>query len=209
MANGESEKKEDSEFYGPYAEHSKTLRAWFVAYGIGGPVVLLSSDKAWDSLVKSGCGRYVGLLFISGGVIQILSALLNKHSMWLLYLEEVGAKDRKKECLRDIPTTLRKPTYKLAEWYSKQTWVDILFDIYTLLLFGWATRIAFDVLSSEAGVKVCGSHHGDEICATLIFMVIVFFAYLILKLIFGPRASSATSACQPRPSPKVDKNTAA
>jgi hypothetical protein len=194
MANGEAGKKEDPEYYGPYAEYSKTLRAWFVAYGIGGPVVLLSSDKAWDSLVKSGCGRYVGFLFISGGIIQILSALLNKHSMWLLYLEEDEAKERRKKSLPDISTTERRPTYKLAEWYSKQTWVDVLLDIYTLLLFGWATRLAFEVLSSEAGVKVCLPYHGDKIYMALIFMAVIFVIYPIIKLIIRMRAASATSA---------------
>jgi len=194
MANGEAGKQEESEFYGPYAEYSKTLRAWFVSYGIGGPVVLLSSDKAWDSLVKSGCGRYVGLLFISGGIIQILSALLNKHSMWLLYLEEVDAKERKKKNPQATSPTVRKPTYKLAEWYSNQTWVDVLLDIYTLLLFGWATRLAFDVLSNEDGAIVCRPDHGDKICIALSFMATIFVIYLIIKLFIDARAPSTTSA---------------
>lgn len=194
MANGEAGKKEDSEYYGPYAEHSKTLRAWFVAYGIGGPVVLLSSDEAWGSLVKSGCGRYVGLLFIFGGVIQILSALLNKHSMWLLYLEEVEAKDGKKESPGASSTTKSKTIYKLAAWYSKQTWIDVLLDIYTLIFFSWATRLAFDVLSNEGGVKVCRPYHGDEICCALIIMAVIFVIYLIIKLINDARARPTTSA---------------
>ncbi len=189
MANGEAGKKEDSEFYGPYAEHSKTLRAWFVAYGIGGPVVLLSSDEAWDSLVKSGCGRYVGLLFIFGGIIQILSSLLNKHSMWLLYLEEVEAKERKTNGVTEIPITERKPTYRLADWYSKQTWIDVLLDIYTLIFFSWATRLAFDVLSNESGVKVCHPYHGDGICCALIIMAVIFVIYLIIRLINDARTA--------------------
>jgi len=114
--------------------------------------------------------------------------------MWLLYLEEVEAKEREKKSLPSISTTERKPTYKLAEWYSKQTWVDVLLDIYTLLLFGWATRLAFDVLSNEDGVKVCLPQDGDKICIALIFMAVIFVIYLIIKLIIGARASSATSA---------------
>jgi hypothetical protein len=194
MANGKAGKQEESEFYGPYAEYSKTLRAWLVSYGIGGPVVLLSSDNAWESLVKSGCGRYVGLLFLSGGIIQILSALLNKHAMWLLYLEDVDAKERKKNNPQASPPTVRKPTYGLAEWYSKQTWIDVLLDIYTLLFFGWATRLAFDVLSNGDGAIVCRPDHGDKICIALIVMAVMFVVYLIIKLVMDARASSATSA---------------
>ncbi|HEV2801147.1 MAG TPA: hypothetical protein VGW12_11660 [Pyrinomonadaceae bacterium] len=164
------EEIEDSVYFPSYSEHAKTLRTWFVAYGIGGPVVLLSSDKAWNSLVLSGCSPYIGFLFLTGGIIQILSALLNKHSMWLLYLEEAAGGKK--------PDNERSLIFKLADWYSVQTWIDVLSDAYTLILFGWATRLAFDVLSHKEGAKVCNPTLSEQIICMFIIMILIAVLYI-------------------------------
>lgn len=40
--NGSSRRKiDDSGFYEPYAYFSKTVRAWFIAFGVGVPVLFL------------------------------------------------------------------------------------------------------------------------------------------------------------------------
>lgn len=121
-------------FYKSYSDFSKTLRTWFVAYGIGGPIVLLSNNAAWGWLVKSGRVSWMGLLFLVGGVLQVIGALLNKHAMWYLYIGE------------DQPATKSRCSYKVWDKYSNQGWVDVLIDIATLILFGWATWLAFSTI---------------------------------------------------------------
>jgi hypothetical protein len=121
----------EEEYYKSYAEFSKTLRTWFVAYGIGGPVVLLSNDAAWAALKKSSDISFIGLLFLLGGALQVVSALLNKHSMWYLYFGEFNADAKKSR------------SYKMSYWYSEQGWIDVVLDIITIILFGWATLLAF------------------------------------------------------------------
>ncbi|MGB9180579.1 MAG: hypothetical protein WCB68_15200 [Pyrinomonadaceae bacterium] len=131
------------EYYKSYAEFSKTLRTWFVAYGIGGPVVLLSNDAAWATLKKSSDISFIGFLFLLGGALQILSALLNKHSMWYLYFGEFNA-NAKKRC-----------SYKISHWYSDQGWIDVLLDIVTIILFGCATLLTFsEVMTLPADLMV-------------------------------------------------------
>jgi hypothetical protein len=121
-------------FYQSYSEYSKTLRTWFVAYGIGGPIVLLSNNPAWGWLVKSGRISLIGLLFLLGGVLQVISALLNKHAMWYLYIGEYE------------PATKSNRSYKVSDKYSNQGWVDVVIDLATLILFAWATWLAFSTI---------------------------------------------------------------
>jgi hypothetical protein len=123
-------------YYKSYAEFSKTLRTWFVAYGIGGPVVLLSNNVAWGWLVKSGHASKMGLLFLIGGGLQVVGALLNKHVMWCLYFGEL------------TPAKKGKRTYKIFDWYSDQDWIDVAIDLATLFFFAWATWLAFSTIMS-------------------------------------------------------------
>lgn len=134
MPDGSNTQKKEFEFYAPYAEYAKTLRTWFVAYGIGGPVVFLTNDTALLALMKSGKFALMGLLFLIGGALQILSSLLNKHSMWYLHAAEI---DRR---------TKSRRSYKLSNWYADQGWVDVVLDSATVILFGWATWLAFSAV---------------------------------------------------------------
>ncbi len=49
-----------------YAEYSKVTRMWFVAYGIGAPVLFLTNDALLKILKKSGCARCVAGFFLAG-----------------------------------------------------------------------------------------------------------------------------------------------
>jgi hypothetical protein len=129
-----SKPESKSEFYAPYAEFAKTLRTWFVAYGIGGPVIFLSNDTALLALMKSGRFACIGLLFLLGGAVQVFSALLNKHSMWYLYAGDVYSSNR------------GKASYKLSSWYADQGWIDVVLDSVTVVLFGLATWVAFSAV---------------------------------------------------------------
>jgi hypothetical protein len=121
-------------YYASYADFSKILRTWFVAYGIGGPIVLLSNNVAWGWLVKSGKIFTVGLLFLIGGALQVSGALLNKHAMWCLY---VGESDVKRQSMRN---------YRFWYKYSELGSVDVLLDLATIILLGCATWLAFSTI---------------------------------------------------------------
>jgi len=45
---------EREEYFKAYEEYSKVLRTWFVAYGIGGPVLLLTNETLAKAIKASG-----------------------------------------------------------------------------------------------------------------------------------------------------------
>ena len=54
VTGGELEVKEEKGFYEAYKGFANNLRTWFLAYGIGAPVVLLSNEDSWSLISNSG-----------------------------------------------------------------------------------------------------------------------------------------------------------
>lgn len=186
MSNSPSEIK--SEFYPSYAEFSKTLRTWFVAYGIGGPVVLLANEKAWPTIVISGLSQSIGILFLIGGALQVVSALLNKHAMWHLYIGEEGLNDSP-ETKAKKSAQKRKPIYTLADWYSEQNWIDELLDLFSFVVFAWATWLTFKILSMSPGqfmYNATGSWYAWRIGLAIVLVT------FLMRLYFSFKKVSAT-----------------
>src|SRR5688500_2717515 len=75
-------------YFKVYEEYSKTLRTWFVAYGIAAPAFLLSSDSLRTAITNAGVARSIGALFLVGVGLQVVLAAINKAAMWLLYYYE-------------------------------------------------------------------------------------------------------------------------
>lgn len=117
----------DSGFYEPYIQYARTLRAWFVAYGIGVPVLLVSQEFIARAIIKAGTGELITWLFLSGVAAQVLAAFLYKYSMNYLYFDELGNK---------LEGTLR---LKFAIWLSNAIWLEMLFDVISIGLFSWGT----------------------------------------------------------------------
>jgi hypothetical protein len=69
---------EDSGFVDAYAAFARTLRLWFIAYGIGGPAAFLTNAAAGEKLHKSGEGEAVAYAFLAGVMLQIIMALIYK-----------------------------------------------------------------------------------------------------------------------------------
>jgi hypothetical protein len=111
------------EYFECYAEFAKTLRTWFIAYGIGAPILFLSNDTLWGIIKSSEHIRLIGLLFLAGVFIQVLEALLYKNAMWYLYKGEENPKIKNK--------ARYKAFYNISEYY----WLEVLFDILTLICF--------------------------------------------------------------------------
>jgi hypothetical protein len=55
-----------------YDEFAKTLRTWLVAYGIGGPVLLLTNETVRQAIAKSGAARCIAGTFLLGVGLQVL-----------------------------------------------------------------------------------------------------------------------------------------
>lgn len=117
----------DSGFYEPYIQYSRTLRAWFVAYGIGVPVLLVSQEFIARAIIKAGTGELITWLFLSGVAVQVLAAFLYKYSMNYLYFDEFG---------NELERTLR---LRFAIWLSNAIWLEMLFDVVSIVLFVYGT----------------------------------------------------------------------
>lgn len=129
----ESERQETG-FYSSYSEFAKTLRTWFIAYGIGGPVLLLTHADLADKVVRSGRASRIAALFLTGVAFQVGAALTYKVCMWYLYLAEMK------------PSLRQTPRHKVVEYLSEAFWLEMLFDIGTIGAFTAATLMLVSVL---------------------------------------------------------------
>lgn len=117
-----------------YAEYNKTLRTWFVAFGVGGPALFLVYDKLADALVKAGQLRLVVLLFLTGATAQVLGAFLNKVANWYVYQSMVS---------EEATGWL----HNFSEWFVNQFWPDMVLDIGTIAAFGYAAWLLLTVFA--------------------------------------------------------------
>lgn len=125
-------------FYGAYDHYSRILRTWLVAYGIGGPVLLLNSEVLLRKIAESGLAKIVGGLFLTGVAMQIGIAAINKATMWACYYGEL------------YPEFQVKRRYKFAEWFSEQFWADLAIDIMSIILFTAATYFVFVAITGAS-----------------------------------------------------------
>jgi hypothetical protein len=119
------------EYFKAYQEHAKTLKTWFVAYGVGVLILLITKDRPWDAIIKSGYAMRVAGLSVAGVSAQVLISLMNKVSNWFCYYGEFR------------PDFKLKSPYKVARWFEGQFWVDCLVDLFTLAAFVWSTWYLF------------------------------------------------------------------
>lgn len=110
-----------------YADYSRTLRAWLVAYGIGGPVLFLTNEKVTERVSASPYGDQIVAAFLIGVALQIGLALINKWGAWHMY---AGAGDK------DYQSSWR---YKFWGFVNAQSWIDFWLDVISLIAFVFAT----------------------------------------------------------------------
>lgn len=114
-------------YYEAYVGFARELRVWFLAYGIGGPVVFLSHETALARLLSSGAGQAVAYAFLAGVAVQVVLALLYKSAMWYLYMGELDGEIKS------------SGLYRMANAISASYWLELLGDLVTLVLFAGAT----------------------------------------------------------------------
>ena len=118
-----------------YEEHMKTLRAWFVAYGVGGPILFVTQEHFAKRLLESGELFWLTLFFFGGVGLQIFIAAINKWVNWYIYFAD-------KNNITD------GPWFTVTSKISRMFWLDIVCDIGSAALFAAATIKVFYVFSN-------------------------------------------------------------
>lgn len=123
-----------SEMYKAYEEYAKTLRTWFVAFGVGAPVLLMTNEALAKRIAAAPGLRQLLAAYCLGVAAQVIVAVLNKHIMWACYYGEIDS-DFKSTCMCAV-----------AEKLSSQYWIDAVADTITAALFAAATYRVFSIL---------------------------------------------------------------
>lgn len=134
MTNESQEHSETSladEFYDAYVHHSNQLRVWFVAYGIGGPVLIVTNVELWRTLAPTWPGKIAVVLFLLGVVSQILLTMTNKTLMWIIYFG------------KSHPKVQNRWWYKFSDRLSEVFWLDLVVDFLSIVFMITATVLVF------------------------------------------------------------------
>ncbi|MBN1126873.1 MAG: hypothetical protein JXA82_17865 [Sedimentisphaerales bacterium] len=117
------------EYFDQYWKYTSTLRQWFVAFGIGGAVILLTGPS--DLLTKIGSCAVKWLFgMLSLGILsQVFISGLNKYVHWWIYWGNENEEFRTTLC------------YRLAEQISVMFLIDIIADIISFVAFAIASII--------------------------------------------------------------------
>jgi hypothetical protein len=105
--------------YEAYVEYNRTLRAWYVGFGVATPLAIAAQDKLYDELVGSGLGFYVTLFFVVGVMAQILNTVANKWMNWYRYETNSGRTAR--------PAFMKN----WSDWYRNAYILHLLADFIT------------------------------------------------------------------------------
>jgi hypothetical protein len=117
-----------------YQDYNKTLRTWFVTFGIGALTLFLLHPESVRPLKAAGSLGPVIKLYLVGCGAQILIALINKFAGWHAYS---GALDAEHGA---------RWSYRAWEWLFAQFWLDMVADVASVIAFGAATYLMFQAL---------------------------------------------------------------
>jgi hypothetical protein len=118
-----------------YAEYNRVMRNWLVAYGIGGPILFATNADLGRSLSSSGQAGLIVWMFLSGVLLQVLGAFVNKWAAWHIYSGEYDIAHQKKSA------------YIFWNWVNNQNWFDFTIDLASLIFLFVATYKVLTVVS--------------------------------------------------------------
>jgi hypothetical protein len=128
-----SDKTKD--LYANYQHYNTVLRSWFIGFGVGGPVILISNNDVLLKLKATGCAYFVGSLFFVGVGIQIIISFINKTVGWCNYFSEEN---------NEFANSWQ---YKTINIFNEQYWLDILADLISIVAFTWVSVIFIKMLT--------------------------------------------------------------
>ena len=116
-----------------YRQHSNNFRTWLIAFGIGVPAFLSTSDKAWAAFLAAPNARCIAYLLLLGAALQIGLALIDKYAGWFCLCAEIG---------RSGSDTLKA---RAGKWWLENDWPSILIDLATVGAFAYAACSLLDI----------------------------------------------------------------
>ncbi|HVN76939.1 MAG TPA: hypothetical protein VMT19_11515 [Thermoanaerobaculaceae bacterium] len=119
--------RKETGFFEPYTFLAKTVRTWFIAYGIGMPVLLVGNGDVWKSLMRQHAVVGIILPFLAGVALQVVTAIVFKAAMWYSYLSELGELEEESW------------HYRAATWITNRYWPEAAVELGTFVLFAWTT----------------------------------------------------------------------
>ena len=133
-------KKHDPDFgyYDVYSEYSRSIRAWFVGYGVGLPALLINNKDIVQKLSEQNQIHFVMSCITVGLLLQIFLVILNKAVMWSSYYGSCN------------PSFQNGNLYKSLDRLSKVYWIDFLAEVITTILFALATYRGVTALDTLA-----------------------------------------------------------
>jgi hypothetical protein len=137
MTTSRTQKREQDGhgYYQNYAEYNRTLRAWFVVFGVGGPATLIVNQELSLQLARAGALRYVVGLFLVGAAAQVAIALVNKTASWYCYAAELH------------PRLVRAPAHRFWAWVNQQFILDVAMDLTSIATFALAIWELFQLFA--------------------------------------------------------------
>jgi len=118
-----------------YGYCTNILRAWFGAYSIGVPALILSSDKLRQTMLASGHSKPVLSCFAGAIALQVFLTFVNKYSQYGVY-ERYGSSKTK--------NWLTAGAVSISDWM----WVDFLSDVGTIIFLVIGSFMIFDIVAS-------------------------------------------------------------
>jgi hypothetical protein len=134
IMNDEERKLRIKEFGEGFGKYEQALRTWFIAYGIGGPVLFLTQPCLREKLLANPDRFCIGILFLTGIFFQIIITFLYKMITWYPYYREFENDSRK--CW----------WYTFSDFVNKHYSIDVVIDLLTIGVFSWATILAFRII---------------------------------------------------------------
>jgi len=134
MGNPREEKAQG--YFEQYWRYASTLRAWFIAYGVGVAALFIYKAEVFGNFpteTKVKIVRY----FLFGLGFQVLLAMINKITNYYVY------------CGKEEPTLQKAWRYWASNWVSERFEIDIALDLLTTGFFVVGT---FKLISA---IKAC------------------------------------------------------
>ena len=115
--------KDRDEYFTQYWHYATNLRNWFIAYGVGGILLLTRADAVFNAQphaaqVEPGLRVVAIALFIFGLATQVLLTLVNKIGHYYAYQKHVVAAEGRR--------------HRLGVWLCECFWIDLVLDATTL-----------------------------------------------------------------------------
>jgi len=125
------------EFGDAFSRYERLLRNWFIAYGIGAPILLLTQNSLRDKFLASPDRWCIGILFLIGIAFQVFENWLYKMTTWYQYRGEAH------------PELKKTRTYRFSVGVENRYWIDVGFDLVTFILFFFATYKVFSIIMGK------------------------------------------------------------